>query len=111
MSRDLPPIPFREIADRAAMYVVELCQRWLPDGRQCGREWVARNPMRNDTNPGSFRVVTVGAKRGFWKDFALDGVQGKDMVSLARYLGGADCTMVDAADAVAAITGHPWRKA
>lgn len=70
--------------NRAALPVlISLCRRWLSDGRQQGHEYVARNPLRSDTNPGSFRInLTTGR----WADFALDDARGGDPVSLAAYL-------------------------
>jgi hypothetical protein len=41
--------------------------RWLPDGRREGREWVARNPTRNDKRLGSFKI---NLQTGQWSDFA-----------------------------------------
>ena len=59
-----------------------LVPRWLPDGHRRGNEYVARNPMRNDRNPGSF---TINLKTGVWKDYAIN-VGGSDLVSLYAYL-------------------------
>jgi hypothetical protein len=73
--------------NQAALGVIEaLCRRWLPDGRPCGNEWIARNPRRDDRRPGSFRVnLTTGR----WADFALDrDARGGDPISLAAYLSG-----------------------
>lgn len=56
--------------------------QWLPDGEKQGHEWVARNPTRNDTHPGSFAVNLVTGK---WADFAT-GDEGGDLVSLYAYL-------------------------
>lgn len=56
----------------------------LPDGRREGVEWVARNPMRPDKNPGSFKV---NFSTGKWGDFAT-GDRGGDLVSLAAYVAG-----------------------
>lgn len=57
---------------------------WLPDGRLQGREWVARNPLRADRRPGSFKINTV---TGRWADFAT-GDRGGDPISLYAYLRG-----------------------
>lgn len=54
----------------------------LPDGRQEGAEWVARNPNRPDRKPGSFKV---NLNTGKWGDFAT-GDHGGDLVSLAAYV-------------------------
>jgi hypothetical protein len=49
-----------------------------------GSEWVARNPRRNDQNPGSFKV---NLRTGCWADFATAD-RGGDPVSLVAYLDG-----------------------
>jgi len=59
-----------------------LAPRWLPDGRIEGSEWVARNPRRDDRNPGSFKV---NINTGQWADFATDD-RGGDPISLLAYL-------------------------
>lgn len=54
----------------------------LPDGRRDGAEWVARNPLRNDRKPGSFKVNLLSGK---WGDFATTD-RGGDLVSLAAFV-------------------------
>lgn len=54
----------------------------LPDGRQEGAEWVARNPRRADRRPGSFKA---NINTGRWGDFSC-GAAGGDLVSLAAYV-------------------------
>ncbi len=76
-----------------------LLRRWLPDGRQVGREYVARNPTRADRRPGSFKV---NVNTGKWADFACDA-KGGDVVSLAAYLSGAG--QAEAASALADMLG------
>ncbi len=76
-----------------------LLRRWLPDGRQVGREYVARNPRRADRRPGSFKV---NVNTGKWADFACDA-KGGDVVSLAAYLTGAG--QAEAARALADMLG------
>lgn len=61
-----------------------LLERWLPGGRLEGREYVARNPRREDRRPGSFKV---NVRTGRWADFAT-GDRGSDPVSLAAFLFG-----------------------
>jgi hypothetical protein len=69
--------------NHAAMQALPLLlQRWLPDGKRRGREYVARNPTRNDRRPGSF---SVNLATGAWGDFA-DNAKGGDVVSLYAYL-------------------------
>ena len=50
--------------------------------RRRGREYLARNPTRNDRSLGSFSVNTA---TGAWADFA-DGAKGGDVISLYAYL-------------------------
>ncbi len=76
-----------------------LLRRWLPDGRQVGREYVARNPRRADKRAGSFKVNT---RTGRWADLAT-GDAGGDVVSLAAYLSGTG--QGDAAKNLAAMLG------
>jgi len=74
-----------ESVNRAALDALPvLLHRWLPDGRRRGREYVARNPTRNDRRPGSF---SVNMMTGAWADFAT-GAKGGDVVSLYAYLRG-----------------------
>ena len=61
-----------------------LVRRWLPAGRLQGAEWVALNPLRDDSRPGSFKV---NLRTGRWADFAT-GDKGGDAISLAAYLHG-----------------------
>ena len=69
--------------NRAALAALPaILDRWLPDGRRCGPEYVARNPNRHDRRPGSFKV---NMRTGRWADFAT-GDRGGDPVSLAAYL-------------------------
>jgi hypothetical protein len=71
--------------NRAALAALPvLVRRWLPHGRQRGREYLARNPTRDDRSPGSFSINVL---TGHWADFA-DASQGKggDPISLYAYL-------------------------
>lgn len=71
--------------NRAALAVLPtLLDRWLPDGRVQGQEYIARNPTRNDQRPGSF---SINMRTGRWADFAT-GDKGGDVVSLSAYLSG-----------------------
>ena len=58
----------------------------LPDGRREGGEWVARNPLRADHHPGSFKI---NLRTGRWSDFAT-GDRGGDLVALAAFVAGVD---------------------
>ena len=92
-------VNFRKVNQAALAQLPELCARWLPDGRRRGREYVARNPRRNDRRPGSF---SVNLFNGAWADFAIE-VRGGDPVSLAAYLAGL--SQVDAARCLADMLG------
>ena len=84
MNRSHPPrrYAFRRIADAALARSSEIVERWLPDGRREGAEWVARNPTRADQRPGSFKV---NLRTGRWGDFST-GDRGGDLVALAALL-------------------------
>jgi hypothetical protein len=91
------PVDFDAVNRAARAVLPALLARWLPDGRRVGREWIARNPMRDDRRAGSF---SVNLATGQWADFAT-GDRGGDPVSLAAYLG--SLTQVEAARALAAM--------
>lgn len=55
---------------------------WLPEGKKQGHEWIAKNPTRNDSKPGSF---CINMRTGKWSDFAT-GDKGGDLLSLYAYL-------------------------
>lgn len=57
----------------------------LPDGKIEGQYFVAKNPTRGDSEPGSFKINLQTCK---WKDFATSDRGGNDPVSLYRYLTG-----------------------
>ncbi len=92
-------IDFGAINAAALPALPTLLRRWLPDGRQLGREYVARNPRRADKRAGSFKVNT---RTGRWADFAT-GDAGGDVVSLAAYLSGTG--QAEAARALADMLG------
>jgi len=77
-------INFAAINDVALSHADAILSRWLPDGRRECREWVARNPLRDDRHLGSFRINIATGK---WADFAT-GDKGGDLISLAAYLSG-----------------------
>lgn len=81
-TRPLPDFASVNAACRAQLR--PLLAIWLPGGRLQGREWVARNPLRNDRRAGSFKV---NVETGRWADFAT-GDRGGDPVSLFAYLRG-----------------------
>lgn len=77
-----PPIDFRAIKAASLRSIPQLVQRWLPNGKRHGDEWVSLNPTRGDRTPGSF---SVNLKTGVWSDFAT-GDTGGDMIDLLAYL-------------------------
>ena len=77
-------LDFSRINAAALSALPALLDRWLPDGRKLGAEWVARNPTRADRRRGSF---SVNMRTGRWADFAT-GDRGGDVISLAAYLHG-----------------------
>lgn len=84
-NRQTRPLPdFAAINAACLAHLPGLLAVWLPDGRQQGREWVARNPLRTDHRAGSFKVNIV---TGLWADFATSD-RGGDPVSLYAYLKG-----------------------
>jgi hypothetical protein len=90
-------IDFALVSRAAIQRFPALLSRWLPDGKQRGVEWVARNPTRDDRRPGSFKV---NLRTGRWADFAT-GEKGGDAISLAAYL--FRLTQADAARKLAAM--------
>jgi hypothetical protein len=90
MPRESKPQPrrtrcnFAAVNRAAQLHLPYLLERWLPDGRRRGNEWVARNPRRADRHAGSFKVNLL---TGRWADFAT-GDAGGDVISLAAYLAG-----------------------
>jgi hypothetical protein len=75
-------VEYEHIATSALPCLLQLRSRWLPHGREQGQEWVALNPRRTDTHPGSFEV---NLRAGRWADFATNH-KGRDIISLAPYL-------------------------
>jgi hypothetical protein len=93
-------IDFAAINRAAMMVLPTLLARWLPGGRTEGTEFVALNPRRTDHHLGSFRINT---RTGRWCDFAVEGVRGGDVISLAAFLGGIG--QAEAARQLAAMLG------
>lgn len=79
----MPSIPFiKRVAAAALGSIDSVLNRWLPGGKNKGREYVVLNPKRADNEPGSF---SIKRSTGDWADFA-DGSKGKDLVSLIAFL-------------------------
>ena len=92
-------VDFGRVNAAALAALPALLDRWLPDGRKQGGEWVARNPTRQDRRAGSF---SVNLRTGRWADFAT-GDRGGDPVSLAAYL--HDLRQAEAARRLAEMLG------
>ncbi len=92
-------VDFERVNHAARAVLPALLARWLPDGKRCGNEWVARNPRRDDRHPGSF---SVNISTGAWADFATND-RGGDPVSLAAYL--SNLRQADAAHKLATMLG------
>ena len=90
---------YEAIATAALRALPDIVSRWLPDGKQTGHEYVARNPKRADRTPGSFCINTQNGK---WADFA-SGDRGGDVISLAAWL--FDLTQPEAARRIASMLG------
>jgi hypothetical protein len=75
-------IDFARVNRAALARFDDILRRWLPGGRIEGREYVVRNPKRQDQRPGSFKInLTTGR----WADWA-SGDKGGDPISLAAFL-------------------------
>lgn len=97
-------VDFHRVGVAALGYADTVVRAFLPDGRRDGVEWIARNPRRDDRQPGSFKV---NLSTGKWGDFAT-GDSGGDLVSLAAYVRGL--SQRDAAIALADALGvDPFR--
>ena len=103
MQQSTERINFGGINRAALANVRAILKCWLPDGRNEGQEYVARNPKRVDRHLGSFKV---NLQTGKWADFAT-GNAGGDLVSLAAYLAGL--SQGEAARRLAAMLGVNWR--
>jgi putative DNA primase/helicase len=84
-------VDFKAISEAAARSVRLLVDRYLPGGRWEGKEYVVRNPTRNDQRPGSFKV----REDGVWCDFAIGKEESGDFITLVSRLTGK--TALDAA--------------
>ena len=101
MSNHKQRIDFPGINRAALANCVLILRQWLPDGRIRGREYVARNPRRDDRRLGSF---SINIATGRWADFAT-GDAGGDLISLAAYL--FDLNQAEAAERLARMLGVP----
>jgi hypothetical protein len=80
-------IDFAAINRAALANLGSVLSRLAPGGKVIAGEYVALNPRRADTRPGSFKVRFVGPRAGMWADFAT-GDKGGDLISLCAYVEG-----------------------
>jgi len=92
-------VDFAALKMRCISNFPSLLASWLPDGKRLGREWVAKNPTRQDRRAGSFKI---NMETGRWADFAT-GDSGGDVISLYAYLNGLK--QIDAARALRDLLG------
>ena len=92
-------LDFNSIAQAALRAAPAILVRWLPDGTISGQEYTARNPLRADEHPGSFRVTLITGK---WADFAT-GDKGGDLIALGAYL--FSISQIEAARRLAGMLG------
>lgn len=91
----------KQVAHDALDQAETILAQWLPGGKVKGREYVARNPKRDDRSAGSF---SVNIDSGIWSDFATDD-KGGDLVSLIAFIDG--CSQSSAAKRLAEFIGAP----
>jgi len=77
---------FKEVKELINNDIVSYLQEWLPGGKIVGNEYMDRNPTRDDSKEGSFKI-NIKTKIGVWEDFAT-GEKGGDVISLYRLLNG-----------------------
>lgn len=99
------PPDFAGIASAALDAAPRVVSHWLSGGKREGPEYVACNPTRKDSTPGSFKVNLV---KGVWTDFAT-GDAGSDLISLVAYVDG--CSQTDAALSVGSFLGMSTHRA
>jgi hypothetical protein len=49
-------IDFNTVREQSRLSIELVLDRYLPAGRWVGSEYVVRNPIRGDANPGSFKI-------------------------------------------------------
>lgn len=75
-------LDFKKLNSLALAQAENVVSHYVPSGKLVNREWVARNPNRNDASAGSF---SVNVDTGVWCDFATDD-KGGDLVSYVAYV-------------------------
>ncbi len=77
-------VSYAQLNDKILFSFESYLQKWLPDGKRSGSEYIAKNPARADHKTGSF---LINVHSGKWADFATDD-RGGDPISLYAYLSG-----------------------
>ncbi len=78
------PADIKRIAEAARGHGETILARWLPGGKRQGKEYIVRNPHRDDQHAGSLSVEIASGKGG---DFATGETFG-DYVGLAAFAAG-----------------------
>lgn len=89
-----------ERGKQAALVAIDrVLSHWLPGGKTQQREYVVKNPVRDDRHAGSF---SVSLNHGGWYDFATED-KGGDLVALVAYVEG--CEQLEALKRLEAFLG------
>ena len=91
---------FKTIAVLAKSSSQTVVSYLCPHGKREGHEWVALNPTRSDTKPGSFKI---NLKTGKWADFST-GDRGGDLIALWAYI--KDIGQYEAMQQIKALLGR-----
>jgi len=92
-------VEIKRIAERARGHGERILERWLPGGKRQGKEYVVRNPHRDDKHVGNLSVEIASGKGG---DFATGETFG-DFVGTVAFA--QQCGMSEAAEALAQFLG------
>lgn len=95
----------KQVAAAALASIEAVLSSWLPGGKRNGHEYLAVNPTRSDSKPGSF---SINCNSGAWSDFATSD-KGGDLVALVAYLEGVK--QGEAAQRLAVFLGMSTEKA
>ena len=93
---------YRDIHEHAVPFAEPLCERWLPQGKRKGGWWGAPVPWGEDRNPS----LIVSLSTGWFQDRALN--EKGDLLDLCAKV--HKVPLPEAAEAVAIIVGHPYRR-
>jgi uncharacterized protein (DUF927 family) len=88
----IPSVPFEFIAGLALDHFEDVIDILGLEGEYRGKEYVAYNPRRNDSDLGSF---SINSQTGVFADFAVDNCAGGDLIALGGHVW--DCSMTEAA--------------